>query len=201
MKKILFIILITLITNTLSVNAANESVEKGKSGYDSLIAQYNKGIQTINVNGHGIVTLYGYSDCSSSPCDYKYSNTSADFKEVLKSSIKCTNGEKYIIYQDQGITDAWYKSGENFTGEAAWSEDFDITCTNTSTSNSNTLTLNNANNQQATQSSNNGNITSADTTTNEDQGVETYYIILGIVGIITYLLTIVVKKQNLFKKV
>jgi hypothetical protein len=201
MKKIFLIILIALTTSTLSVNADNNAAKKGESGYDSLIAQYNKGIQQINVNGHGIITLYGYSNCNSSSCDYRYSNASQDFKEVLKSSIKCTNGEKYIIPQYNDNPEIWYKSGNNFTGEAAWSEDFDITCTNTSTSS--TVTLNNSTSQPTTQASNGSGDygSSGGTTSIEDQSVETYYIIIGIVGINTYLLTIVVKKQNLFKKV
>ena len=205
MKKImLFVIMLSMLIFAQNVSAANAAARENEDGYSSLLAEYNKGIQTINVSGHQIITLYGYSECSSSGCDYTYSKTSSDFKEVLKKAIKCTNGEKYIIPQYMDNTEMYYKSGidsseQRITGRVAWSEDFDIACTNTPTSGA--LQVNNPNNQQTTQPSNIDGITSAGTTTNEDQGVETYYIILGIVGIITYFLTILVKKQNLFKKV
>jgi len=199
MKKImLFIVMFLMIT--INVNAANKVVKPEDNEFSSFRSQYQNGIQKSTINGSGTITLYGYSSCQTGSCTFKYANTSQDFKEVLKQAVTCSNGEKYIIYQTTGGADGYKASNsENYVGEVYWSEDFSITCTNTATSS--TVTLNNTNVQPTTQPSNIDGITSAGTTTNENQGVETYYIILGIVGIVTYLLTIVIKKQNLFKKV
>lgn len=206
MKKImLFVISFIMFSFTINVNAISTAAKEGEDNYDSLLAEYNKGIQKINVTGTQTITLYGFSECSSSGCSYTYSKTSNDFKEVLKKTIICNNGEKYIKYQDMKNSNIFYKSGlendQRVTGKIAWSEDFSITCTNSQTPEA--VQVDNPTSSGGTSSggSNIDNITSAGTTTNEDQGVETYYIILGIVGIITYFLTIIVKKQNLFKKV
>jgi len=202
MKKIMLFIMLMMFGFTINVNAANKVVKPEDSEFNSYKTQYEKGIQKSTINGSGIITLYGYSSCQTGSCTYKYANTNQDFKEVLKQAVVCSGGEKYIIYQTTGGADGYKSSNSaNYSGEVFWSEDFSITCTNTSTSS--TVTLNNSTAQPTTQASNGSGDygSSGGTTTNEDQGVETYYIILGIVGIITYLLTIVIKKQNLFKKV
>ena len=217
MKKIMLFIMLMMFGFTINVNAANKVVKPEDNEFNSYKTQYEKGIQKSTINGSGIITLYGYSSCQTGSCTYKYANTNQDFKEVLKQAVVCSGGEKYteifygtfisggekyIIYQTTGGADGYKSSNSaNYSGEVYWSEDFSITCTNTSTSS--TVTLNNSTAQPTTQASNGSGDygSSGGTTTNEDQGVETYYIILGIVGIITYLLTIVVKKQNLFKKV
>lgn len=202
MKKIMLFIMLMMFVFTINVNAANKVVKPEDSEFNSYKTQYEKGIQKSTINGSGIITLYGYSSCQTGSCTYKYANINQDFKEVLKQAVVCSGGEKYIIYQTTGGADGYKSSNSaNYSGEVYWSEDFSITCTNTSTSS--TVTLNNSTAQPTTQASNGSGDygSSGGTTTNEDQGVETYYIILGIVGIITYLLTIVIKKQNLFKKV
>jgi len=209
-KKLLFVLLLVL-AFTVNVNAANKVVKEGESDFNSFKTEYQKGIQKVNINSTGTVTLYGYSSCRTGSCVYKYANTSQDFKEVLQKAVVCTGGEKYIVYQSTGGADGYKTSNsENFVGEVYWSEDFSVTCTNTSSGN--TVTLNNINQEQTTVSNsgsnsnnnnnnNNDEYNSSNTTNNENQGVETYYIILGIVGVVTYLLSIVIKKQNLFKKV
>lgn len=204
MKRLMLLIMLVMFTFTLNVSAANKVVKQGETDFSSFKAQYEKGIQKTNISTSGTITLYGYSSCQTGSCTFKYTNTSQDFKEVLKQAVVCTGGENHIIYQTTGGADGYKASNsENYVGEVYWSEDFSITCTNTSSSS--TITLNNSPEQPTTDSNNtggsNGNYTSSTTTNNESQGVETYYIILGIVGILTYLLTILVKKQNLFKKV
>ena len=195
MKKIMLFIMLIMLGFTINVNASNKVVKPEESEFSSYKAQYDKGIQKSTINGSGIITLYGYSSCRTGSCSYKYANTNQDFKEVLKQAVVCSGGEKYIIYQTTGGADGYKTSNSaNYSGEVYWSEDFSITCTDTSSSS--TIPLNNSNEIKTTQP-----ITSADPINPEDTGVETYYIILGIVGLITYLLTIVVKKQNLFKKV
>ena len=206
MKRImLLIVFVVMFSLTINVNAENKVVEEGNSEFNNYKTQYNKGIQKTTINSSGTITLYGYSSCEPGNCSYKYSNTSQDFKEVLKQSVSCSGGEKYINYYKSGAADGFKENNsQNYDGEVYWSEDFTIVCTNTSSSN--TIPLSNVPNQPTTEpstqpSGSNEYPSSGGTTENESQGVETYYIILGIVGIITYLLTVVVKKQNLFKKV
>lgn len=213
-KNLLLIILISIMCFTLNVNAANTIAKEGDTEFNTLKTQYNKGIQKTSINGTGIVTLYGYSSCDSSGCTYKYSNTSSDYKEVLKSSVKCTGGEKYIIYQTTGGADGYKESNSaNYTGEAYWSEDFSVTCTNTQSSS--TITLSNTGGTSSGGSSSGGTsgstssssgstgseYNSSTTTESKETGVETYYIVLGTVGIITYAVMRIVKKQNLFKNI
>lgn len=208
-KNLLLIILISIMCFTLNVNAAGTVAEEGSENFNNLKTQYNKGIQTIEVNGNEIITLYGYSKCDGSTCTYKYANASTDYKEVLKSSITCTGGEKYIVYQSAGSVDGYKESNnKKYTGEVYWSEEFSVTCTNTSTTGAITLSTDSSNTGSSTTgtsntgSSSSGNGYSSSTTTeNPKQGVETYYIVLGIVGIITYVLMRTVKKHNLFKNI
>lgn len=193
MKRIMLFI-VMFIALTINVSAANKVVKPEDTDFNSFKAEYEKSIQKSTVNGSGIVTLYGYSSCQTGSCVYKYANAYQDFKEVLKQAVVCSGGEKYIIPQTTGGADGYKtNNSENYVGEVYWSEDFNITCTNNSSSSA--VILNNSN------QTSNGGFNSSNTTVNESQGVGTYYIILAIVGLITYLLTIVVKKQNLFKKV
>ena len=206
MKKVI-IAIISIMCFTISVNADNYVAVEGDSKFSTYMTQYDKGIQKASINGSGIVTLYGYSDCDGSSCTYKYSKTSSDYKEVLKSTVTCTGGEKYIIYQPSGAADGYKTSNSSsYNGDAYWSEDFSITCTETQ--NSSTITLNNEvspGGQTGGGTSSNGSATgeygSSTTTENSGTGVETYYIVLGIVGIISYVIMNVVKKQNLFKNI
>ena len=116
-----------------------------------------------------------------------------DYKEVLKQSITCSNGKKYIAYQSTSEVKK-DEAEDNFTGDMYWSENFDIVCTNIPTGDY--VEAGNGNNNN-----NNNGYNSSQTTENEKQGVETYYIILGVVGLVAYLVSTIVKKQNLFKKV
>lgn len=197
MKKMLLLILLTF--GSVNVFAANQVAKSDDANFNTLKTQYNKGIQKTTINGSGIVTLYGYSSCQTGSCAYKYANTNKDFKEVLKEAVSCAGGEKHIIYQTTGGADGYKDSNsENYVGDVYWSEDFNITCTNTQTTT--TVQLENTVTEESNTGSGDG-YTSSDTTENDSKGVETYYIILTIVGLITYFITRVIKKQNLFKNI
>lgn len=217
MKKFMFVLLMIFMFGLgLNVDAANEVATEDSSNYSSLQTQYNKGVQTTTINGSGTVTLYGYSSCTSSGCDYTYAKKSSDFKEVLRTSVVCSGGEGYITYQVTGGADGYKTSNSaGYTGNAYWSEDFIVTCTNDSTSgNVEKLENSNAGNNGGStneDNSNGGNTNSgtssgseydsSSTVDSEETGVETYYIVLGIVAIITYVSMVVIKKYNLFKNI
>lgn len=200
-KNLLLIIIISIMCFTISVKADNYVAVEGNEKFNSYKTQYNKGIQKISVNGTETITLYGYINCTSSGCTYKYSNTSADYKEVLKSTVTCTGGEKNILYLTSGAKEPYINNNPD-PGEAYFSEDFSITCTGTKTND--TITLNNSNGGGTSTggTSNGGSEYSSSTTTDsKETGVETYYIVLGIIGIISYAVMKLVKKQNLFKNI
>lgn len=200
MKKIV-ILLIVLFIGFLNVNADGATViteaqsEIYPTEYENLKKNYEKGTNfTKSINGSGKVTLYGFSDCDESGCSYKYSNTSSNYKEVLKKVIKCSNGEKNITYAITGGADGYKENNSSkFVGKAYWSEEFVITCTS-DTNDKSTVTLDN-------NTSSGNEYDSSQTTTNPDQGVETYYIVLGIIGVFTYIAMLTIKKLNLFKNV
>lgn len=213
MKKVI-IAIISIMCFTISVNAAaTYSYNVGSTEYNNLETQYNKGIQKTNINSEGFVTLYGFSSCvKDGKCEYKYAKTSSDYKEVLKSSVTCTGGQKHISVDLTGpISGFKTDNADNHDGKVYWSEEFYVKCYDIK--NSNTLTLNNevspggqidggtSNGGTSSNGSATGEYGSSTTTENSGTGVETYYIVLGIVGIISYVIMNVVKKQNLFKNI
>ena len=206
MKKIVFLV-IMLFMFSISVDAGSRKIchSTTSDGFcdssDSLNneffqfqTEYNKGIQTNSISSSGKIVIYGYSKCNNGNCSYSYVGNTTDYKEVLKKSVKCNNGEKYITFQVSSYAPK-DTADDNYTGDMYWNEDYDIVCTNNSSSS--TVELSNANSG----SSSNGGYNSSTSTENPEQGVETYYIILGLAAIITYVISIVIKKQNLFKKI
>lgn len=196
---------------------AASSAYPGQSLYESLKSSYNSFKDNLpNVTASSstskTVTLYGRSICSTSnsSCDYNYAGYSVndDQKDVLNDIVTCANGEKYIIYQFMGSgkedymddNKAGYDSG---TSENAvyWSEDYSVQCSNNNTTSSGEVIENTNTSNQGNSSTGGNDYNSSTTVPPEATGVETYYIILGIVGILTYGLMTIVKKYNLFKKI
>lgn len=205
MKKMILFILIMMFVFVANANATNSTAFPGSDDYSTFEANYKKGIQPVTINSRGQVTLYGYSNCQSGSCTYKYSNTSPDFKEVLAQTVKCAGGEKDIAYSDSGGGDGYKNDNkENYIGEVYWTADFDVVCTSTPGAGTIQIqqTVNNDGSGSSLGSGGSGSDYGSSSNIQQDSyGVETYYVILVIVGILTYLLTIVIKKQNLFKKV
>ena len=197
MKKIVLLI-ICFILMTFNVEAAGDVQKPGDPNFEDYKSQYQKGLTTITITSgsNQIVSIPGYSSCDSTGCSYKYMNYSTDYKEVLKNIIKCSGGEKYINIQQAGSVDGFKSDNKaNYVGEVYWLEEFGVNCTSSSSSSAITL------NTQSSGGSTTGDYSSSNTTTNPNQGVETYYIILGLVGVISYFGMIVTKKFNLFKNV
>lgn len=220
---LLIIVLVGFIGFRINVSAASGSGEEFKSYYD-------KGIQKIEVSGSKIVTIYGKSECNGSTCPkVEYAGQYSNFEDVLKHSIVCTNGEKYIIYQEAGsgktgLYDST-KSQDGFSGTMYWGEEYQVTCTTNSTGEDvvelEKPTSGNTTGGNTSSSNTGGTGTSGDTTggsstggstgsdstggsgtvDNPQTGVSTYFVVLGLIAIISYVGMVCIKRFNLFKNI
>ena len=215
-NKFLKIFLTIICSFGISLNVFAVStpfVDDGSStDTNGLKSKYNSTNKT-NVSGtNTMVTLYGKSVCSGSSCTltYAFSNNSS-FKEALAKAVVCTNGEKYIAYLFAGSGNVNFKEDNKgeLNGTAYWDEDYSVTCTSNNSgssvvalsndSSSSTTTTTRTANQSG--QSNSSNYNTATTVDNEQTGVNTYFIVLGLVAIISYVFMLCVKKFNLFKNI
>lgn len=189
-------------TGTISITETQrDSSSEDKKTWEKLEANYKKGIISETISGTKYVLIYGKSVCSNGSCTISYANSSSyTFKDVLARSIKCQNGEKYITYQQSGSAKITSE-----TSDAYWNEEYQVICSNESkgsyvelTDNTNTTT----NNTTTTVSgSNSSDYSSSSTVKQEQTGVNTYFIVLGLVALISSIFMVCVKKFNLFKNV
>lgn len=205
MKKKIFLVtlfVISIISIKLNVNAANTyATSSSDADYNTLKSSYDTGITKTSISSSDTVTLYGTSNCNGSSCTYNYVGNNSSFETVLSKSVICTNGEKYISYQstgEGGKKDFMTDNKAGHTGVVYWSEDYYVTCVSNN-SGSTTVTL--ANTTVGESSNTNNNYNSSSTVKNEQTGVNTYFVILGLVAVISYVFMIFVKKFNLFKKI
>lgn len=218
---LLIIVLIGFIGFRINVNAEAGSGDEFKSYFD-------KGIQKIEVSGSKMVTIYGKSVCNGSTCKVEYVGQYSNFEDVLKHSVVCTNGEKHIIYQagssgKTGLYDAT-NSQEGFNGTIYWGEEYQVTCTTKSTgddvvelekpTSGNTGgtstggdTTGGSTGGSTTGGTSTGGSTGSDSTggngtvDNPQTGVNTYFVVLGLVAIISYVGMVCIKRFNLFKNI
>lgn len=223
-KGIINIVLIVISMFMININvyAANAGSAAGTTLYNELKSNYDKNKSSLSktsINNSGMVTLYGYSSCNGSSCSINYMGISSKVEEALAKAVTCSNGEKYINYQNTGTggaTDFMEDNKAKLNGDAYWSVDYQVTCTTTNTGTSNVELSNNSNsgtNSSSNTTNNGSNSTASSTTTtnnnyntssttnNENTGVNTYFVVLGLVAIISYVFMLCVKKYNLFKNI
>ena len=224
-KGIINIVLIVISIFMININvyAANAgSSAAGTTLYNELKSNYDKNKSSLSktsINNSGMVTLYGYSSCNGSSCSINYMGISSKVEEALAKAVTCSNGEKYINYQNTGTggaTDFMEDNKAKLNGDAYWSVDYQVTCTTTNTgtsnvelsntsnsgTNSSSNTTNNGSNSTASSTTTtNTNYNTSSTTNNENTGVNTYFVVLGLVAIISYVFMLCVKKYNLFKNI
>ena len=195
MKKILIlgVIMISLVAVRLNVNAAATNADPGDENYSTLQSNYTNGITTTTVNGNDWVTVYGKAVCNGTTCNISYAN-SLNLEKVLSKSVKCSNGEKYINYTLGSTGNSPYvEEGEKISGTGYFSEEYYVTCTSDN---------GNGAIQVEQEVSSNTNVDTNDGTVDNPQtGVNTYFVVLGIVAIISYSFMLLTKKFNLFKKI
>ena len=195
MKKILIlgVIMISLVAVRLNVNAAATNADPGDENYSTLQSNYTNGITTTTVNGNDWVTVYGKAVCNGTTCNISYAN-SLNLEKVLSKTVKCSNGEKYINYTLGSTGNSPYvEEGEKISGTGYFSEEYYVTCTSDN---------GNGAIQVEQEVSSNTNVDTNDGTVDNPQtGVNTYFVVLGIVAIISYSFLLLTKKVNLFKKI
>ena len=224
-KGIINIVLIVISMFMININvyAANAgSSAAGTTLYNELKSNYDKNKSSLSktsINNSGMVTLYGYSSCNGSSCSINYMGISSKVEEALAKAVTCSNGEKYINYQNTGTggaTDFMEDNKAKLNGDAYWSVDYQVTCTtsktgtsnvelsntsNSGTNSGNNTTNNGSNSTASSTTTTNTNYNTSSTTNNENTGVNTYFVVLGLVAIISYVFMLCVKKYNLFKNI
>jgi len=225
MKKnvLLIVMLMSMFFFNINVNAepaaelARASVSSEADLYNSLKAKYDEGLPSYSVNSSDLIVVYGYSECtaSSGTCTFNYQgNVGDNIETLLAKSVFCSNSESYLRYSTptSPIADYRVKYSESVNDTMYWSEVYTVACV-TDNSGENIVDLNNSGNID----NNNDNISgdggdaiiddgnsdynSSSTEESPETGVETYYIILGLIAIISYGFMVVAKKYNLFKKI
>ena len=217
MKKSLIKVFLTLICTlcfSLNVFAASTPYVEGV-GEDEygLKTKYNSFKKTTVSEENTTVTLYGKSVCDGSKCTLTYSaSNNSSYKDALAKAVTCSNGEKNITYQFTGSSNNDIKENNNdkLDGTAYWDEDYSVSCT---TESSGSYVVNLSDDSSSSNSSSSSTTTtgesqgstsdysSSSTVSNEKTGVNTYFVVLGVVAIISYSFMICVKKFNLFKNI
>lgn len=221
MKKslILCLMVLTFIGIRLNVSADEAATyatpsDNNYSEMQSLYNKYNNGGK-ISVIGEQIVTIYGRSICSGNSCTYNYAglNVGQDFTSALSKTVTCSNGINKISYSSINASaknDFLDKNEAKVNGTVYWSEQYHVTCTNNGSIEveKEQEAPNNGGNVGATDVDNNqgGNTSGGEYNTstpeeNPGTGVSTYFVVLGLVAIVSYICMILVKKHNLFKKI
>ena len=220
MRRRIILTLITILcyfgisTNVLA-DAHPVYIEGTGTDTYGLKTSYSSFKKTTVSSANTSVMLYGKSECNGSSCTITYAaSQNSSYKDALANSVTCANGEKYIIYQDAGTQNHNYRSDNQSktNGTVYWDYEFSVSCTNDSTKNdlitlknvvedtTTTITTNNGSNNSSNSNSNSG-YTSSDPVNNEPTGVNTYFMVLSVVALISYVFMIIVKKYNLFKNI
>lgn len=228
MKKILSIAIITICMFGFGLNvfAAGTCIEDSQSSastdisnaYNTLKSNYESS-KKYTISGTDIIDIYGRTDSSGNKT---YSGGKSDVNNVISSVVTCSGGEKYIKVSIAGI------ASKDCKNSSYWSDQYSVTCTNNSTSTDNSTVIDKStgnvvsggNNSSGSGSSSTGSgsgtssgsgtgsssssgsgYNSSSTVNNESTGINTYFVVLGLVGVISYIFMMCVKKYNLFKNI
>ena len=226
-KCIIKIFMLIISFYTINVFAATNANE-GSSEYSSLKSSYDRGTITYNVSSSDTVILYGKANCSGNSCSLQYAASSNNnVEDALAKSVICTNGETKISYTQSASGKDAYDSTKttniNYSGIGYYSEDYEVKCdsegavtlSNNSTSTTGTSSGSSSGSSSSSSgsssgssssssessSSSSGSYNSGSTVDNESTGVNTYFVVLGITALISYVFMLLVKRFNLFKKI
>lgn len=205
MKKkimLMIVIIISMFTFTNVVLAESLVVHSGDAGYDTFVSEYNKFPSIQITTDNQPIEIYGYSRCTvAAGCSYSYQGVkNTNLEQLLAQSITCSNGSNKISYSPAASAVTDFKSADYKTDdEVYWREVYTVTCT--SDGNVQVEDTSNTGTASTTTRAASGTPSSATGTDNVDTGVETYYVVLFVVAIVSYLLMRVIKKYNLFKSI
>lgn len=229
MKKILSIAIITICMFGFGLNVFAEDAsatcitDEKKSSfspqYDSLKSQYDGGGKKYTLTKNTLIEIYGRTDSSG---NITYAGNKSNLNSAIANVVTCSGGENYLKYSQYG-----YGSKDCKTG-GYWTDVYSVTCTNNSTSTDNSTVIDKStgnvvsggNNSSGSGSSSTGSgsgtssgsgtgsssssgsgYNSSSTVNNESTGINTYFVVLGLVGVISYIFMMCVKKYNLFKNI
>lgn len=207
-------------STTYSEDSSSETFKTLKSNFDAATKS--------KISGSGMATIYAKAVCTNGSWNITYAGGNG-VKDALSNTVICTNGEKYINagqYTSGGETYT-RESSCSSSVTAYFNMEYPVTCTNTSGSNaieangnknssggtsgstedgsnagsSNSGSSNSGSGSTNGNGSSNGNYSSSGTVNNESTGVNTYFVVLGLVAGISYIFMLCVKKYNLFKNI
>lgn len=214
MKRIFILIILLITVVTYKVDAVTNAIIDDGSSNEALTALKNKynNPNITNINDKGFVEVFAKSECKTSNklCKVTYQNLSEGISidEFLKKYVKCSNNAKYISYDPNNISSGGINYKGNYSGSnditVYFSENYYVSCVEGSTvkQNEHSVVLDGSASANETISSNTKtSYESSSTVDNSSTGIETYYIVLGIIGLSAYIITLIVKKYNLFKKI
>lgn len=225
MKKILNLTIITICMFGFGMNvfAASTCIEDSQSSsfsstYNDLKSNYENGGKKYTINGSGLIDIFGRTDSSNNKT---YAGGKSNVNNAISSIVTCSGGEKYIKVSIASI------ASKDCKNSSYWSDQYTVVCTNNSTSTDNSTVIDNStgnvvngdNNSSGNNNSNglnsntsnsgtnnststsDSNYNSSTTVNNESTGINTYFVVLGLVGVISYIFMMCVKKYNLFKNI
>lgn len=200
MKKYLLFILIFMLIPTFvyaddcSGITPDEAV-KGQTGLTSLQDEYNTWDSTGN-NGKACIKVIAiqngntrnYLSGKNPSNNYKCTDGSQAIAEFIATSLPEDDAKTECASETCYIPEIWLMDCGGATSSGSTNAD-----------NTQNVGNNSNNNSEDVSTNNNGQITG--TTDSSETGVETYFVVLFILSVISYLVLIVSKKNNLFKNI
>ena len=230
MKKILNIAIITicLFGFGLNVFAAATCVPDSNAStenYKTLKNKYADGGEKYTIIGQKLINIYGRTSSGNET----YPDEVTDVNKAIANVVTCSGGENYIKYSKKGYGSIDCKSGGYWvdeyyiscTSNATSSDGSTVVKTNTgevvsggnnssgsgsSSTGSGSSTTGSGSGTSSgsgtgSSSSSGSGYNSSSTVNNESTGINTYFVVLGLVGVISYIFMMCVKKYNLFKNI
>lgn len=211
MKKKIYLMMFALIamfvfTDVAFADSTSQVVREGDALYTTFASEYeNYPSITIKEDAQEVL-VYGYSKCTTTDgCTYSYQGTkNDDIEELLIDSISCENESKSINYglKVSNANDFKRTSYKSENVEVYWSEVYTVTCTSDGAVQiEDSSDVGETPDDSSTGTGTKDDYSSSSSVDSVDTGVETYYIVLIIIAIISYVIMRIVKKYNLFKNV
>ena len=194
------------LSKNVMASHAFENIPEHKSLWDELYNDFMNPEKVSIGNSTETITVYGLSTCDpvDDSCEYKYAGLNTkNVTDYLKSVVTCSNGENYIGYKVKDTSESNnYKisyNGDPIDEQTriVWTEDYYVKCMSSESTTDDFTSVDLGNNDI----SGGGNQGDGGTVDNPDGGVFTYYLVLAIIAFISYVLMILVKKFNVFKKI
>lgn len=194
--------------------------------YDSLKTQYDGGGKKYTLTKETLIEIYGRTDSSG---NITYAGNKSNLNSAIANVVTCSGGENYLKYTQYGYGSKDCKTGGYWKDVYSVTCTSNSTSTDNSTvidkSTGNVVSGGNNSSGSGSSSTGSGSSTtgsgsgtssgsgtgsssssgsgynSSSTVNNESTGINTYFVVLGLVGVISYIFMMCVKKYNLFKNI